>query len=162
MHLINLEFPNKKVNVIWNSTKASSVHVSSILTYHLYYISPILMSRTLFLVHKNGSFVFSRVTQQGGIQDDDVFFNWTIQDLMIMLSSGFPFRVGHKIHLDTFQLLLPTLSSPKSLVVDINASTSFFQFPLHSTLFNFMFFSPLLHLFHFVLQISLRGSPLNM
>ncbi len=39
MHRTNLEFPNKKVNLLWNSTKASCVHVSSILTYLLYYMS---------------------------------------------------------------------------------------------------------------------------
>jgi hypothetical protein len=77
------------------------------------------------------SFVFSRDTQQGGIQDDDVFFNWTTQDIMIMSSSGLPFKVGHEIQLDTFQLFLLALSFLNSLVVDINVSTSIFQFLLH-------------------------------
>jgi hypothetical protein len=77
---------------------------------------------------------------------------------MIVLSSGLPFRAGHKIHFDTFQLLFLALSSPKSLVVDINASASLFQFPLLSTLSNFMSFSTLFYFSHFVLQISLRGS----
>jgi len=66
------------------------------------------MSRALLVVHENGSFVFSRDMQQGHIQDDDVFFNWTTQDTMTMLKSGLPFQVGHEIHLDTFQLLLLT------------------------------------------------------
>jgi hypothetical protein len=56
-------------------------------------------------MHENGNFVFPMDPwdmQQGGIQDDDVFFNWTTQDTMIVPSSGLPFKVGHKIHLDTF------------------------------------------------------------
>jgi hypothetical protein len=80
-------------------------------------------------MHENGSFAFltnPQDTQQGGIQDDDVFFNWTIQDTMIMSSSGLPSRAGHKIHLDTFQFLLLALSPLRSLVVGINAFTSLF------------------------------------
>jgi hypothetical protein len=73
--------------------------------------------------------------------DDDVFFNWTIQYTMTVSRSSLFFRAKHKIHLDTFQLLLPALSSLGNLVVDINVSTSFFQFHLHSTLSNFIFFN---------------------
>ncbi len=64
-------------------------------------------------MHENDSFVFltnPRDTQQRGVQDDDVFFNWTTEDTMIMSSSGLPFKAGHKIHLDTFQFLLLALS----------------------------------------------------
>ncbi len=73
------------------------------------------MSRVFFVVDENGSFAFSRDTQQGDIQNDDVFFNWTTQDTMIVLNSGLPFRVGYAIHFDIFQLLLLALSSPGSL-----------------------------------------------
>jgi len=38
MHYTNPKFHNKKVNLFCNTTKASSVHVSSILTYILYYV----------------------------------------------------------------------------------------------------------------------------
>jgi hypothetical protein len=75
MHRTNPKFPNKKVNIFWNSTKASCVHMSSILTYLLYYMSQTFMNRALLLVHENKSFTFSRDTQQGGIHDGDVFFN---------------------------------------------------------------------------------------
>jgi hypothetical protein len=50
-------------------------------------------------MHKNGSFPFSRDMRQRGIQDDDAFFNWTIEDTMTMLSSGLPFRARHEIPL---------------------------------------------------------------
>jgi len=89
--------------------------------------------------------------QQGDIHDDDVLFNWTIQDTMIMLSSDFPFRTTHNTHLDTFQLLLPTLSHLGSLKIDINASIGLFHFPLHSTMFNLISFSIFLRFSHFVL-----------
>jgi hypothetical protein len=114
------------------------------------------MSRALLLVHNNGNFVFLKDTQLGDIQNDD---HWTIQDTMTMLSGGLPFRIRHEIHLDIFQLIFPTLSCLGNLVVDINVSISLFQLPLHSTLSNFISLFALLHLFHFVLQISLRGFP---
>jgi hypothetical protein len=91
------------------------------------------MNMAFLLVHENGSFVFSRDMHQGDIQDDDVYFNLTTQDIMTVSNSGLPFRVGHKIHLDIFQPLLLALSSPRSLVVDINSSSCFFQFLLRST-----------------------------
>jgi hypothetical protein len=56
MHRTNPEFPNKKVNLLSNSTNASSFHVSSILTSLLYYLSQTLMSMVLLLVHEKGSF----------------------------------------------------------------------------------------------------------
>jgi hypothetical protein len=60
-----------------NSTKASRVHVSSLLTSLLYYLSHILLSMAIFLMPENGNFVFSTNPHdmQWGIQDDDVFFN---------------------------------------------------------------------------------------
>ncbi len=39
------------------------------------YMLDTFMSQVLLVVHKNESFVFSMDTQQGNIQDDDVFFN---------------------------------------------------------------------------------------
>ncbi len=59
---------------------------------------------------------------------------------MIVLNNGLPFRVEHKIHLDIFQSLFPTLSSLGSLVVDINSSSFLFQISLHSTSSNFISF----------------------
>jgi hypothetical protein len=123
------------------------------------YMLETFMSRALLLVHKDGSFVFSKDTHLRDIQNDDMLFNWTIQDTMTMLSGGLPFRIRHEIHLDISQLFFPTLSCLGSLVVDINVSISLFQFPLHSTLSNFISLFALLHLFHLVLQISLRGFP---
>jgi hypothetical protein len=78
---------------------------------------------------------------------------------MTMLNSGLPFKVGHEIHLDIFQLLLLALSSHGSLVVDINVSIGLFQFLLHLTLSNFISLFVIFHLFHFGLQISLRRFP---
>jgi len=69
-----------------------------------------------------------------------VFFNMTTQDTMTMLSSGLPFKARHEIHLDTFQFLILALSSPGSLVVDINTSASLFQLLLRLTLSDFNFF----------------------
>jgi len=92
-------------------------------------------------MHENGFLFFSRDMQQGDIQDDDVFLNWTTQNTMTMLNSGLPFRVGHEIHLDIFQLLFLALSSHGSPMVDINVSIGFFQFLLCLTLSNFIFLS---------------------
>jgi hypothetical protein len=63
------------------------------------------MSMALLLEHENGSFTFSKDPQdmqQGGIHDDDVLYNWTTQDTMIVSSSGLPFRTRNEIHLNTF------------------------------------------------------------
>jgi hypothetical protein len=49
------------------------------------------MSRALLVGYENGTFVFSKDTQQGHIQDDDVLFNWTTQDTMTLLRNGLPF-----------------------------------------------------------------------
>jgi hypothetical protein len=49
------------------------------------------MSKAFLIGHKNGNFVFLRDMHQGHIQDDDVFFRWTIQDTMIVLKIGLPF-----------------------------------------------------------------------
>ncbi len=56
MHRTNPKFPNKKVNLLSNSTKVSSFHVNSILTSLLYCLSQTLMSMVLLLVHDNGNF----------------------------------------------------------------------------------------------------------
>jgi hypothetical protein len=60
---------------------------------------------------------------------------------IILSRNGLPFQARHEIHLDTFQLLFLALSSPKSLMVVINGSTSLIQFHLCSTLSNFISFS---------------------
>jgi len=91
--------------------------------------------------------------------DDDVFFNWTTPDIMIVSWNGLPFQVGHKIHLDTFQFLFPTLSSPDSLVVDINVSTGLFQFHLHLPFSNLISFSTQLPISQVVFIVSLKGFP---
>jgi hypothetical protein len=85
------------------------------------------MSKVLLVVHNIGSFAFSRDMQQGDIQDDDVFFNYTTQDTMMVSSNGLPFRAAHEIHLDIFQSIFPTLSSIGSLVVDIYSSLGLFN-----------------------------------
>jgi hypothetical protein len=86
------------------------------------------MSRVLFIVCDNGSFAFSRDMQQGDIQNDDVFFNYSTKNSMTVSSSGLPFRAGHEIHLDIFQSIFPTLSSLGSLVVDIYSSLGLFNY----------------------------------
>jgi hypothetical protein len=80
------------------------------------------MSKVFLVVHNNGSFVFSRDMQEGDIQDDDVFFNYTTQDTMTISSSGLRFRIGHKIHLDIFLAL-----SSLGLGVDIYSSLGLFN-----------------------------------
>jgi hypothetical protein len=39
------------------------------------------MGKALLIMHENGILFFSRDTQQGHIEDDDVLFNWVVNGL---------------------------------------------------------------------------------
>ncbi len=67
------------------------LHLCELNTNISLYMSQTLMSKAFLIGHKNGNFVFLRDMHQGHIQDDDVFFRWTIQDTMIVLKIGLPF-----------------------------------------------------------------------
>lgn len=51
-----------------------------------------------------------------------MLFNWINLDNMVI------FKAKHEIHLSTFHLFFPTLSSSKSLVVGINASIGLLEY----------------------------------
>ncbi len=112
----NIFFLPKPLNVSYNGSCTNISLLLSTIT---------LLNRVIFLVHENGGLSFPRFLGK-----------WRIENVlckrMMCFSIGwtsttwlFPrvaFEGRHDIHLSTFHLLLPTLSSSKSLVVGINAS----------------------------------------
>jgi hypothetical protein len=71
----------------------------------------------------------SSIVEQGiRVAKEDVLHNWTDSTLMIISSSGKPFRVGKEMHLLILEALIRACLKPKLFVVDFATSTSMYYF----------------------------------